>query len=453
MEKKPQLLTSEPLRFALYLVLLLPIIIMRDITPDNELKYLSIADEALRDTHLWCLFNHGIAYADKPPLYIWIIMFFKRILGFHCIPLLELFSLVPAFVILHIFNRWSSGRFDSKWMIAAEIALLTSVYFLGGAIVLRMDMLMVMFITISMYTFWQMYMGDLSLKRRIVFPLSIFLAIFSKGPVGIMVPLFCIPVFLLLNKEFRFMSKCWGWMSWTILAVLCAIWWVNVYIEGGRPYLDNLLFHQTVDRAVDAFHHKQPFYYYLYSIWYAMAPWCLITIPAIVVAIIKRVNLDPLARFFLIIAATIIVMMSVVSSKLVIYILPAFPFITYGAIITLSKMEAILWRKVIIAGSSALMLVIFAAGFFCERFNGRIGLGKICEEASFIAEKEGISNFGCYNLKGGDNMDAYLGRPVKVVDEEYMAQLKNGLIPEGGIIIITKGENGEKKLLLLPTAK
>ena len=56
--------------FLFTFICLLPEMLMRDFTPSNELRYLSIADEALRDGHFFAFFNHGLAYADKPPLYI-----------------------------------------------------------------------------------------------------------------------------------------------------------------------------------------------------------------------------------------------------------------------------------------------------------------------------------------------------------------------------------------------
>ena len=62
---------------------LLPILLFRDYTPDNELRYLSIADEALRNGTFFTFTNHGIPYADKPPLYFWLIMFGKFLFGKH----------------------------------------------------------------------------------------------------------------------------------------------------------------------------------------------------------------------------------------------------------------------------------------------------------------------------------------------------------------------------------
>ena len=66
-----------------FFIAVLPAIILRDYTPDNELRYLSIADEALRDGHFFAFYNQGMAYADKPPLDLWIVMVGKWVLGNH----------------------------------------------------------------------------------------------------------------------------------------------------------------------------------------------------------------------------------------------------------------------------------------------------------------------------------------------------------------------------------
>ena len=79
---------------------MLPVMILRDFTPSNELRYLSIADEALRDGHLFAFTNQGEPYADKPPLYIWIVMLGKILFGEHHMWFLSLFSLLPALGIL-----------------------------------------------------------------------------------------------------------------------------------------------------------------------------------------------------------------------------------------------------------------------------------------------------------------------------------------------------------------
>lgn len=366
-----QLAADQRVRFGCYLLLLLPLLLRRELTPTNELKYLQIADEALRDGHFWCLFHNGAIYADKPPLYLWIIMACRRLLGFHCIPLLELFSLLPAFGVLAILDRWAGRGLTLRWRIVAEAALLTTAYFLGGALVLRMDMLMVFFITLSMRLFWRINQGDENPWLKAGFAAAVFMAIFSKGPAGFLFPIVGCIVWLLHERRLRDFGKAWGWRTWLILIALCGIWWGSVYAEGGRPYIDDLLFHQTFDRAVDAFHHKRPWYWYLYTVWYAMGPWSLLTIPmAVRSAFRKRESDDALTRFFLLISLSFFVLMSCFSAKLQIYLLPLFGFVNYAAFRLLQAADdgTRTWPGricTVSAAVAALMLAAcVAAGFF-----------------------------------------------------------------------------------------
>ncbi|MDD2251218.1 MAG: glycosyl transferase, partial [Candidatus Cloacimonetes bacterium] len=79
-------------RYLYYLLLLIPAFIFRDFTPANELKYISIADEALQSGTWFTFYNHGEIYADKPPLFFWLIMLSKLITGGYHMWLIGLFS-------------------------------------------------------------------------------------------------------------------------------------------------------------------------------------------------------------------------------------------------------------------------------------------------------------------------------------------------------------------------
>jgi 4-amino-4-deoxy-L-arabinose transferase-like glycosyltransferase len=183
---------NKKLRYLPYVffIALLPAMIFRDFSPANELRYLSIADEAIRQGHIFAFTNHGELYADKPPLYLWIIMLGKMIFGKHQMWFLALFSFVPAIGILRVMDRWVQDIFPPKVRLTSCIMLMSCGMFLCLSVFLRMDMLMCMFITLALYSFWQTYTSaDTASKVGISFPVFIFLAIFTKGPIGILVPL------------------------------------------------------------------------------------------------------------------------------------------------------------------------------------------------------------------------------------------------------------------------
>ena len=54
-------LNSEITLYIFVFIAILPAIVVRDFTPANELRYMSIADEAIRDGHLFAFYikeNH-----------------------------------------------------------------------------------------------------------------------------------------------------------------------------------------------------------------------------------------------------------------------------------------------------------------------------------------------------------------------------------------------------------
>ena len=321
----------------LMLLTLSPLMALRDYTPSNELRYLSIVDEALQDGHVLAFTNHGEDYADKPPLYFWLMMLFKMLLGEHNMYVLSLLSFIPACIIIAVMDKWLRQAypevFTARKRFGAALMLATTGLFLGMTVFLRMDMLMCMWIVLALWTFWKWDNGiGNESAHRLMLPVYTFLALFTKGPVGVLMPPVAIIVYLAASKRWKDIGKYLGFVFWVVLAVLCAVWFTGVFLEGGAGYLKNLLFHQTVDRAVNSFHHKAPFWYYLAIIWAVMAPWCLATVPALVTGLLKKREGEAPSGYEKTLALTSLstfVMLSLFSSKLAIYLASIFPFAVY----------------------------------------------------------------------------------------------------------------------------
>lgn len=321
--------------FVFCAVCLLPMMAMRDFTPSNELRYLSIADEAIANGHLFAFYNHGIPYADKPPLYFWIVMLCRLLFGHHSCLALSMFSLIPAFAIVGIMDRWvMKGKSAMNRMSVAGMTL-TCVMFLGTMVVLRMDMLMCLFIVLALWTFYRMYTGEGSRRQdSLTLPLWIFLALFTKGPVGLLMPPLAIAVFLAVKRDWKGFRKYLGLKTWGIIAALSAVWLTCVWLEGGLEYINNLLFKQTVGRAVNAFTHARPFWFYLVTILWCLAPYTLLLIGSFMASLlpVRKAGAEKVSDLEILFLCTIIstvAMLSSFSSKLPIYLVPVFPFCVY----------------------------------------------------------------------------------------------------------------------------
>ena len=456
--------SSELLILLLIFIALCPILIFRDFTPDNELKYLSIADEALERGNLFAFYYQGAVYADKPPLYLWLIMGAKTLFGRHINFIIYLFSVIPALVTAFVMNRFSSRlRFSAA---TATTIMFSSAFFLAAAIVARMDMLMTMFIVLSIYSFYRAYelrtiqpgletetIANTKVNKwRWLFAIFLFFALFTKGPLGLMIPLASLLVFLLWEKKLkRCWNLCFGWRTWLVLIVLSSLWFFLVWTEGGNEYLNNLLFHQTVDRAVDAFYHKEPFWYYFARFWYMTAPLSLFIAAAVIKGWLRPYSTTSLEKLYLTVFIVTIVMLSMISSKLEIYLLPALPFIihlaaiekpfiqkegilrwcialpavifllvlpavvyyitcmepqysktmllTIGGIISLGGLISLLTLKntnrSAQAVSTTILTVIFVAGFFMNgELNNLIGGDNVCKKAYKLAKDDILHSTG-----------------------------------------------------------
>ena len=360
--RKPEIQLT--LILAMVLIAVIPIIIYRDFTPSNELRYLSIADESLETGRWWAFTNHGAPYADTPPLYLWCKMLGKWLSGCHRMWLYSLFSIIPAFITGIVMFRWTLEELDEKFRTASLMMLFSCGLFAGMVFTLRMDMLMTMFIVLALRSFRRLEMSEEKpgLRPRLLFALWIFLAVFSKGPMGILIPLAATTAWLALTRRMRLWTRAWGWPTWCLLVALCAGWFGAVYAEGGTEYLDNLLVHQTVGRAVNSFHHKRPFWYYLVSLTYTLLPWTFVIFGAVVYGIRKyRRSGESLFDYFVVIVLVTFVLLSLISSKLQVYMLPAYPFMVYaGAMVCCRHKDSGLVKAGIAVPAAILLLIAVA---------------------------------------------------------------------------------------------
>lgn len=479
--------------YLIWFVALLPIMILRDYTPDNELRYLSIVDEALQNGDVFTFTNQGEIYADKPPLYFWLMMAGKTLLGGHRKWFLSLLSFVPAVIILMTMAKWVREE-SAENQIEALLMLMTAGLFTGLAFMVRMDMLMCMFIVLALDAFFKIYKGERKKRDSFLFPVYVFLALFTKGPVGILVPLLSTFVFLLYQRKIYTWRQYWGWKSLLVLFLGCGIWFTGVYMESGSEYLNNLLVHQTVGRGINAFHHKRPFYYYVLSVWYSLAPWMFLSVGLIILGGVRKKIQTEVERFFLIIILTTFVMLSVISSKLAVYLLPAFPFFIFLPALLLKKFDQTnIWLRISLAVpaiiftlalpavfyfsgtndaffagifpvylaagiitlsgltvlyllffkkqlrysvrvmAAGVLLTVFVAGLAMPQLNPYLGWSRLCEKASAVASEKQITDYYVFGISRAESMDVFFKKDVIFADKEEI--VKNKL--DGQLILIS----------------
>ena len=459
-------------RYTLFLIVLIAPFLFRDYSPDNELRYISLADEALRN-HTWFTFyNHGEIYADKPPLYFWLLMLTKTLTGGYSMEVAGLLSVLPAVGVCWLMDRWMRHEFPGFDSATAGFLLMTTGFFLGSALVLRMDMLMCFFICLSLYLFFRLYTGRGGRSARWGLPVCIFLALFTKGPVGLLVPLISMTVFLAWRKKLRRLGDYFGAPQWGLLLLLCAVWMGLVYLEGGKEYLENILFRQTVGRGIHSFRHSQPVYYYLEHLPLTLLPWTFLYFFVLAAGGWRRLPVTDTERLFAVVIVSTFVFLSLVSSKLDIYLLPVYPFVAYLTVCRMQRLgapgyvKAGVWVPAVVlafafpasffpgrsfpypyeatvAGYAAFFLAsaggvagivfllrrhtaqairsvaagvlsfLFVFSFSIPQFNVYIGLRGLAAAGKELALQVPTHTFAFYKFRDGECMDVYLGEPLE----------------------------------------
>ena len=482
---RPLMRSIEKYLPLLALIAFLPIMILRDFSVSNELRYLSIADEALLNGDWFTFTNNGVVYADKPPLYLWIVMLGKALFGQHCMWFISLFSLIPALVTMRVMRNWLVKECplpDKGWILTSQLMLITCGLFLGLNVFARMDTLMTLFIVLALHTFFKMFRGEGNFKTQsFLFGLYTFLAIFTKGPVGILMPLLCPLVFLLYKREARSFFHYWNWRMFLTVVVLCGAWFLCVYLEDrNTDYLQNLLFHQTAGRAVDAFHHKKPFYFYLIQIWPNLAPYSLLLVGVIAAGMLKHRLTSDTEHFWNATIWTTFVMLSLVSGKLGVYLAPIVPFFVFltaalirkfpwngwlaasvafpagvmvlalpalagivffsglsylgqpfffiaagifslAGVLTLITLKQRNLRKALNTIGFSILIGAFVGGFSIPALNPWIGYRDLCEKAVELKEEKGLEHFYSIYLRRAENTDVFLGEDIRQLNNSQDA--------------------------------
>ena len=148
-----------------------------------------------------------------------------------------------------------------------------------------------------------------------------------------------------------------------------ALWLAAIYMEtGGYDFiLNSLLKTQVLERAVDTFHHKEPWHYYLVRLPLLLLPWVILVFFLPWKKLLAKDNREALASsrkpereglaYLWCMVISALAVLSLLSGKILIYLLPILPaFAILGArgVLALSGSRALFFRF-----SMALVLFLF----------------------------------------------------------------------------------------------
>lgn len=426
MREREKTYNREQIKLFLKVYFLILIVIAFFRFPDikNEMKYLVIAKEMLQDKSYFILKYFGEIYPDKPPVYFWGIGFFMRFFQSEYYPLSLIFGGV-AFLYLQC--KITYDFFKKMWNkdMALEVFILqaTLPFLFGVSLVLRMDMMMSCCILISIYSFFNIYYKKVEITKWNIIKIYLFiiLGVFIKGFAALLIPISTILFFLILEKNIEFLKKikflqgilgCIG----AILGILVLISFISQDIN----YLNLLFGQEIVGRVVKSKSHIRPFYFYIKNLLYTTLP----IMPFLFIGFYKKVKKikrfkgwKPIDKIIFSILIPNLVLFSLISGKLDIYLLPLYP----AMIIIAARYIEVAWTgkkiKIYRVLSKIGIVAMIISGVMMPWYNENYTLKPI------INHLEGSPRIYSYKFKDSRNLKIFLDS--EIINLDNIESVKN----------------------------
>jgi 4-amino-4-deoxy-L-arabinose transferase-like glycosyltransferase len=357
---------------ALALVLMATGLGLRDPWPADEPRFALIAQDMLRSGDWLIPRVGGDLYADKPPVFFWLLASAMALTGSMRVGFLlpSLLAGIGTVLLVYDLVRRARGR---EAALAGAFMLLLTFQFVWQARQAQIDGVLCFLTTLSLY----------GLLRHVVLGpapgwflagwVAAGIGVITKG-VGFLPLLALLPFAFLAWRGWPAAAPRIGGLSLAGLAVMLVtigLWFVPMMVAtsaGGAllDYRNEILFKQTVTRYADAWHHHEPIHYYFTQIvpifWLPLVvllPWL---VPRWRKAFRER---DTLTAVLLAWVAIVLAFFTLSSGKRGLYVLPAVPALAAAAAPWLPELLRSAWpRRVGFGLATALVAILVLAAIY-----------------------------------------------------------------------------------------
>jgi 4-amino-4-deoxy-L-arabinose transferase-like glycosyltransferase/membrane-associated phospholipid phosphatase len=221
--------------------------------------------------------------------------------------------------------RLGSRMFDARVGLVAGWMLALSPMLIIESKLGTVDAVLLACIMTSMNALWEIRAGRASLAAATLFWLALALGILTKGPVAIAVPASVIVLVTIAQRDLAWLARLRPLSGILLTTTLVAPWcWAVQSATDGR-FLSMALGHHVVARSLQSLEDHSGFPgYYLVSLLAMMAPWAFL-LPWAIAKHRARFLRDERILFLGSWSIAILLLFEIVRTKLVHYVLPAYP--------------------------------------------------------------------------------------------------------------------------------
>jgi 4-amino-4-deoxy-L-arabinose transferase-like glycosyltransferase len=315
---------------------------LRDPWPADEPRFALIARDMVL-TGEWLIPRvGGQLYPDKPPLFMWLVAAFYSVTGHLRIAFLlpSLLAGVGMLLLVHDLARRLWGQQAAR---LAGLLLLLTVQFTLQARSGQLDALVSFWTTLGIYGLVRHLLQGPQWGWYIAAWAAMGLGVITKG-VGFLPVLMFLPWAFLRWRWPQPKAKGTGpkalWCAGPLAMLLTiGLWLIPMLLHvaaDGSPalagYRDEILFRQTAERYAEAWHHLQPFWYYVLEV----VPWAWLplslALPWLLPAWLRELRAGDKATWLLLgWVACVLVFFSLSPGKRHVYLLPALPAMVLAA--------------------------------------------------------------------------------------------------------------------------
>ena len=294
------------------------------ITDPVESNYAETAREMLMAGDYFSPQIYGNYWYDKP------IMFYLELVAAFKLFGLSDFSarLFPALMswcgIMLAF--WTGRRlYDKQTGLYAAVFMMLSLeyWYLGHAIIT--DMTLFVAESLSLIGFYIAYTEKKVLWYYVAFAAAA-VAVLTKGPIGLCLPGLIIMLFLLWQRDFKYLFNRHTLGGFCLFFALISTWYIPMYLQHGSDFIKNFLGVHNVLRATVSEHPRDDVWYYYTMIFLAgFFPWSFVFVPAKIRQWVKKrpcLPKMPRERFLLLWAVSVFVVFQSFATKYVSYTFP-----------------------------------------------------------------------------------------------------------------------------------